>query len=269
MIAAPLDPSDPTTGDVSQAAPSKRVAIIQSGYIPWKGYFDAINLVDEFILYDTVQYTVRDWRNRNRIKSRRGVQWLSVPVRRKGRRDQLIADVEVSDPIWARRHWDALAQAYAKASYFGDLRDRVEKLYLDCEETRLSALNERFIRGLCEMLGITTPISQAPRCEGVAGPTERLVDICRRSGATHYLTGPRAEAYLEAERFAAAGIGVEYLDYSGYPEYPQLFAPFEGGVSILDLLFNTGPDARRYMKTFPESLSAEAIAETLTGPSTS
>jgi hypothetical protein len=230
---------------------SKRIAITQSNYIPWRGYFDFINLADEFFLWDTVQYTSRDWRNRNRIKTPQGPQWLTIPVKR--RREQLIVEAEVSDRDWARRHWKTLVQNYAKAPCFSEVRDAIESLYLEPGQERLSAINEGFIRAISELLGITTPISQAPSVARDAAPTRRLVEICRRARATDYLTGPAAKAYLDEAEFSDAGIRVQYMDYSGYPEYPQLFPPFEHRVSVLDLLFNTGREARRYMKSFAEA----------------
>jgi hypothetical protein len=236
---------------------SKRIAIIQSNYIPWKGYFDVINLADEFFLYDTVQYTTDDWRNRNRIKTPRGPQWLTIPVKR--RFGQLIVDVEVSDPSWAKRHWKTLLQNYAKAPCFSDYRDRMEGLYLESDQTHLSAINERFIRAIADLLGIATLISPAPPTDPDAPPTRRLVEICRQSGAAVYLTGPAARAYLDERDFADAGIRVEYMDYSGYPEYPQLFPPFDHRVSVLDLLFNAGPDAPRYMTSFADSGPPEPV----------
>ncbi len=231
----------------SGSEPGKTVAIIQSNYIPWKGYFDVINAVDEFLLYDTVQYTRRDWRNRNRIKTAQGPQWLTIPVQ--GSRTQRICDVQISDPQWARRHWRTLSQAYARAPCFAAYRDEIEALYSDADERTLSALNERFIRALCELLGITTPIAQSADDTVHETKTEKLVAICVEAGATRYLCGPASRGYIEAWRFAEAGIALAYADYSGYPEYPQLFGPFLHEVSVLDLIFNAGRDARSFMKS--------------------
>lgn len=231
----------------SRSEPGKTVAIIQSNYIPWKGYFDVINGADEFFLYDTVQYTRRDWRNRNRIKTAQGPQWLTIPVQ--GSRAQRICDVQISDPRWAERHWRTLSQAYARAPYFAQYRDEIETLYTSAEERRLSAVNERFIRALCGLLGITTPIALTADDTEHAVKTEKLLAICVAAGATEYLCGPASRDYIEEWRFDAAGIVVTYVDYSGYPEYPQLFGPFLHEVTVLDLIFNTGPDARSYMKS--------------------
>ncbi len=234
-------------------AGGKRVAVIQSNYVPWKGYFDIVNLVDEFVVYDSVQYTRRDWRNRNRIKTPQGLRWLTIPVEVKGNYFQRINETRVSDPRWARRHWRSLSRNYAHALFFDEYRLWLEELYLGSDDVLLSAINERFIRGICELLGITTRISLSPAEEPGGEKSERLVQLCERAGATEYVSGPAGRGYLEEQRFARAGIAVTYMDYSDYPEYPQLFPPFEQEVSILDLILNTGPHARRYMKSFPES----------------
>ena len=231
----------------------KRVAVTQSNYVPWKGYFDMVNLVDEFVVYDSVQYTRRDWRNRNRIKTPQGSRWLTIPVEAKGNYLQRIAETRVSDPHWARRHWRTVSHNYARAPFFDEHRVWLEELYLGCNDVLLSAINERFLRGICNLLGITTPIFRSPDAEPGGERTERLVQLCERASATEYVSGPAARSYLDEDRFARAGIAVTYLDYSGYPEYPQLFPPFEHEVSLLDLILNTGPDAPRYMKSFAES----------------
>lgn len=108
----------------------KKVAILQSNYIPWKGYFDLIGAVDEFILYDDMQYTRRDWRNRNQIKTPQGVQWLTVPVRVKGKYEQKIRDTEIDGSDWAVAHWKALVQNYARAPHFAEIAAWLEPLYL-------------------------------------------------------------------------------------------------------------------------------------------
>ena len=228
---------------------SKRLAILQSNYIPWKGYFDLVNSVDEFILYDTAQFTKNDWRNRNKIKTSRGLLWLSIPVRH--RFGQLIQDTVTSDPTWGRRHWRSLSQAYAKAAYFKMYEPLFEELYKKCsEESNLSNINYLFIREVCAILGIKTTITWSRDYALADGQTKRLVELCKQTRASEYLSGPSARNYIEPDLFARENIKLSFIDYSGYPEYPQLYPPFEHGVSILDLIFNTGPNARTYMKTF-------------------
>jgi hypothetical protein len=228
----------------------KRVAIVQSNYIPWKGYFDLINLVDEFILYDDRQYTRRDWRNRNVIKTATGLHWLSIPVRVKGRYLQRIDETMISEPAWSAKHWRTIAQAYAAAPHFATYRDAIGGLYDAAGEERLSDVNRRFLERICELLGIKTRLTWSSDYSAAGERTERLVSLCRHAGAQQYLSGPAARAYIDDEQFRAAGIELMYMDYAGYPEYPQLHGPFEHGVSVIDLLFNTGPDASRFMKSF-------------------
>lgn len=230
----------------------KKIAIVQSNYIPWKGYFDLVNAVDEFVLYDDMQFTRRDWRNRNLIKTPRGLQWLTIPVVAKGRYFQRICDTVISDPGWGAKHWSTLVHNYSKAPFFARYRPVFEPLYLDHAEAGLSAVNLRFIAAICGILGITTRISWSMDYRPLkAGKTERLVDLCMRAGGTHYVSGPAARDYIEPQWFDAAGVSLSFFDYAGYPEYEQRFGKFEHGVTVLDLLFNVGPEATRFMKTFP------------------
>lgn len=250
--------SEMTTSGAPAASPQRRtavrtVAVVQSNYIPWKGYFDLIQMVDEFILFDDVQYTRRDWRNRNRIKTPSGTEWLSIPVNSKGNYLAPIKDITVSDDGWGRRHWSALLANYGRAPHFKTYGERFEELYMGLRESRLSAINLRFLTVVCEALGIRTRLSwsmdyQFDRFQ--ADRSQRLAELCKKAGATRYISGPTAKGYIDEELFAREGIELTYLDYSSYPEYPQAHPPFEHRVSILDLLFNTGPEAPRYMLSF-------------------
>jgi hypothetical protein len=227
---------------------SKTVAVVQSNYIPWKGYFDLIRAADEFILYDDMQYTRRDWRNRNKIKTPHGTEWLTIPVQVKGKYHQAIKDTLVGDPGWRGQHWQSLLHNYGRAPHFRRYRDEVEALYLGSDEPVLSRINHRFLMALCGWLGIATKITWSMDYRLVEGKSERLLDLCRQAGATTYLSGPAAKGYLDEGVFEAAGIQVRWMDYGGYPEYPQLFPPFDHYVSVFDLLFNAGPDAPAYLK---------------------
>jgi hypothetical protein len=228
----------------------KRVAVIQSNYIPWKGYFDIINSVDEFILLDDVQFTKRDWRNRNRIKAEAGLRWLTIPVFSKGLYEQSIDQTAIAAP-WAEKHWRTLRVSYGKAPCFRDLAPRIERAYEDVAGERLlSDINHKLITVICSILAIPTKISRSTDYPIAGKSTERLISLCQAARATQYLSGPSAASYLDIDKLGAAGICVRYADYSGYRAYPQLHGPFEHRVSILDLLFHTGPDARSYMKSF-------------------
>lgn len=230
--------------------PGKRVAIVQSSYIPWKGYFDLINSVDEFVLFDDAQYTRRDWRNRNRIKTSRGTAWLSIPVSSKGHFDAAIRHIEVDDGEWASRHWRTIRANYARATHFRTYSDLLEQLYLESGETLLSDVNRRFLSGICAILEIRANFKWSWEYEVGDGKTERLVSICRQAGAATYISGPSASTYIDRQQFEDAGIELIYFDYAGYPEYRQMFPPFEHRVSVLDLILNEGPDAPRHMLSF-------------------
>lgn len=200
----------------------KSVAIVQSNYIPWRGYFDLIRAVDEFVILDSVQFTKNDWRNRNRIAGRSGPQWLTVPVRTAGRYGQRIDEAEVADTHWARRHWRSIVQNYGRAPRFGERAQAIEETYRQAAwETRLSRINRLFLDRACSWLGISTRITSAEIYPGHPDRVERLIGICRAAGAARYVSGPRAAVYLDAERFAAAGIAVEFFDYGAVRE-PRL-----------------------------------------------
>lgn len=230
----------------------KKIAILQSNYIPWKGYFDIINMVDEFILYDDMQYTKRDWRNRNKIVTGNGLFWLSIPVVTKGKFYQRINETKVSDHKWADSHWKAIQCNYARSRYFYMYEERIRGIYEKCRnEEFLSKINYCFLKEICDIIGIATDITwSTDYFSAGGGRTERLVRLVKSAGGNYYLSGPAAKDYIEAEIFEEAGITLDWMDYSGYPEYTQLSDTFEHGVSILDLIFNEGPDAEKYMKSF-------------------
>lgn len=227
----------------------KRVAILQSNYIPWKGYLDIIGLVDEFIFYDEVQYTHHDWRNRNKIKTPAGVEWITIPIKVRGNFGQTIKDAEVLDRRWAVKHWRTIRQNYIKAPCFAWCAEWLEPLYGSLEqEPNLSVINSTLLQAVCSALGITTALRWSDEFSYGNGQTQKLVDICRQAGADIYLSGPAAAEYLDEELFAQAGITVEWMNYRGYPEYHQLYGPFEHGVSVIDLLMNEGVNSGKYMQ---------------------
>lgn len=225
----------------------KKVAIVQSNYIPWKGYFDLIAAVDEFILFDDMQFTRRDWRNRNQIKTPQGLQWLTVPVQVKGKYMQAIRDTTIQDSDWAEVHWKTLTANYTRAPHFREIATLLEPLYRERCET-ISALNRRFIEAICVYLGIRTKLTNSWDYSLIEGKSERLADLCRQARATTYVSGPAARNYLDENAFAALGITVDWFNYDDYPTYSQLWGEFNHGVSIVDLLFNRGADAPHAMK---------------------
>jgi hypothetical protein len=229
-----------------------KIAISQSDYIPWKGYFDLINSVDEFVLYDDAQFTRRDWRNRNVIKTSSGLKWLTIPVETKGKFHQKICETRVSEPDWPRRHWSRIAGSYAQAAHFADFGGRVEALYQGLDEAMLSGINGHFLSAIMGMLGIRTKLRRSSEFALLGDKSERLLNICRQAGADTYVSGPSAKAYLDTGLFERAGVRVEWMDYSGYPAYRQLHGEFEHGVSVIDLILNEGSNATRFMKSFPD-----------------
>jgi hypothetical protein len=224
----------------------KKVAILQSNYIPWKGYFDMIASVDEFILFDDMQFTKNDWRNRNKIKTKNGLNWLTIPVGQNIHRR--IRDVVIQDKIWQKKHWHALQASYGRSQHFDEIADWLEPMYMTNKYERLSQLNRQFIDAICNYLGIGTTISNSWDYSLAEGKVLRLVDLCTQIGATEYITGPAAKEYIVESVFEERGIQLTWFDYSEYPEYPQPWGEFTHGVTILDLLFNCGKDAHRYMK---------------------
>lgn len=229
----------------------KKVAILQSNYIPWRGYFDLIASVDEFIVYDDMQYTKNDWRNRNRIRTAHGTQWLTIPVRRTTLQ-QRIRDTEVMDQRWAARHWRTLSQAYARAAHFQFGCGLLADLYTEATTLEhLSEINLLFLTAICKALGIQTRItrSSAYQYDPLADRTTRLVQLVHAAGGTSYLSGPAARQYLNQEQMLMAGIEVHWMNYGGYTAYKQVHgSPFEPAVSIVDLVFNVGPTASQFIR---------------------
>ena len=226
----------------------KKVAISQSNYIPWKGYFDMIASVDEFILYDDMQYTRRDWRNRNQIKTLQGRKWLTVPVQVKGKYHQKIRETKIADDNWATSHWQMLEQNYLHAPYYKEIAEWLKPLFMETSITYLSTLNRTFICAICSYLEIGTIISNSCDYQLTEGKSERLADLCLLAGGTEYVSGPSAKDYIEEEVFTQKNIKFTWFDYDNYPEYPQLYGEFTHSVTILDLIFNCGKESKNYMR---------------------
>jgi hypothetical protein len=225
-----------------------KVVILQPSYIPWRGYFDQISRADLFIFYDDVQYDKHGWRNRNQIKTAQGKQWLTIPVHSKGVTAGIpIKDVRIdwSKP-WAQGHLKALTFTYAKAPWFREYDSWLASVY-DRHDEFLADFTIWLTTEIAHHLGFTlTRFMRSSELPGIEGQkTERIVQILQRVGARCYLSGPSARGYIEQEKFEAAGIQLEYMRYN-YPEYPQLYPPFDPEVTILDLIFMTGPRAPKY-----------------------
>jgi hypothetical protein len=225
-----------------------RICIIQSCYIPWKGFFDLIGRCDEYVVYDSAQFVKGHWHNRNRIKTADGIKWLTIPVTTSGRLGQPIDQVEIEKP-WADQHWRMLQLAYKQAPFFEQFAPTVKAWYERADKKRrLTEVNAIFLFGITELLGMRTRIVRDAAYPADGVKTERLVGILRGAGADRYLSGPSARAYLDEALLASSGVATEWMSYEEYPEYPQLHGDFEHAVTILDLLFNTGAEAPRYLQ---------------------
>ena len=224
----------------------KRVGIIQPNYIPWRGYFDFIRQVDTFVFLDDVQYTKQDWRNRNKIRLKNGdLTWLTVPVRTSA--DTLIKDVEIDHKVpWVRKHLTAIELNYNKTPFFDMYFDPFRKV-LEAGIPLLSDLDMELTKLICGWLGISNELRKSSDLQCAGTKDHKLIEMMQKVGGTHYLSGPAARAYIQPDLWKSAGIEMSYIRYPDYPEYPQIAAPFAPGVSVLDLVFMTGPKASEYI----------------------
>ena len=220
------------------------VAIIQSNYLPWKGYFHIIQSVDHFVFLDSVKYTRRDWRNRNKIKTSEGMIWLTVPVHAK--RLTSINKAVIADYQWQINHPKTLKQYYSKCPYFKKYFPLLEKLY-SRNWIHLSDLNQVFIREISQLLGIKTKFYDDREFSTSPEKNQRLLDIVQKLGADTYITGPSAQVYLKEKIYLQAGIKVRYFQYPKYPEYDQVWGKYHSQVSVLDLIFHKGEKSVNYI----------------------
>ncbi len=224
----------------------KNVAILQSNYIPWKGYFDIIRKSDLFIFHDDLQYTKGDWRNRNKIKTNKGTEWLTIPCG--SSENRMICEVKITDLKWQKEHWNKIVQHYKQAPFFNEYSSFFEPFYLDHHWEFLSELNQKIIVQISkEILNLKTDFDDSRNYSLTMRKQERVIELLKKCDATDYISGPAAKNYLSEETLLKNGIKVHWMDYNHYPEYHQLFPPFEHQVSILDLIFNEGPAALSYL----------------------
>ncbi|MFU2485946.1 WbqC family protein [Thauera sp. WH-1] len=224
----------------------KTIVALQSNYIPWKGYFDLIHDADVFIYYDDVQYTKNDWRNRNKIKTPTGATWLTIPTGSaiKSR----ICEIELPNSTWQIKHWKSISQNYSQCPYFKDYKDFFAQIYLDRQWKNLSELNQFLISNISKLiLGIETEFLDSRNFNLKGSKQDRLLDLLSQAQATEYISGPAGRSYIDENEFFKAGISLKWKDYQGYPEYSQRHPPFDHNVTILDLIFNTGPEASYYI----------------------
>jgi hypothetical protein len=226
-----------------------KCVILQPSYIPWRGYFDQINRADVFVFYDDVQYDKHGWRNRNQIKTAQGRHWLTIPVHSGGVVENSVPikqiEIDWSKP-WNTSHWKALCFAYGRAPFFREYAALLEPFY-QRHDVLLADFTIDLTIALARTLGINhTRFIRSSGMDASGQKTDRLVQILVQLGVKNYISGPSAKDYIENDKLVSAGITLEYIDYN-YPEYPQLHPPFDPNLSILDLLFMTGPDALKFM----------------------
>ena len=229
----------------------KKIAILQSNYIPWKGYFDIINKADEFIIWDNVQYVKKSWRNRNYIKTHNGLQRLTIPVKVSGKYHQKINETKIDNNFWSKKHWKSISLAYQKAPYFNIYKEKFEEIYKKLESfTLLTEANKFFILEICNFLEIKTTIHDSSEFKLLTGRNESVIDLCLQRKADILINGPSAKNHMDENMFKSQGITIEYMEYNNYKKYTQLYNGFEHRVSILDLIFNLGPDTTNFMNSF-------------------
>jgi WbqC-like protein family len=220
-----------------------KVAISQPAYLPWIGYFDLIDQVDQFVVLDNVQFEKQSWQQRNRIKTAAGLQWLTVPVEFRGRLGQQIREVRIRQADFSREHLRAVELAYRRAPFFEDYYDMLRS-HLSAVRTgsSLMELNLGLLRWFLGMLGITTPLVIASELPVAGKRTQLLAAICHHLGAANYVSPLGSAAYLLNEMSIMSQAGVEVLfQHYEHPEYHQLFPPFVPYGCMLDLIFNEGP----------------------------
>jgi len=224
-----------------------RVTILQPSYLPWLGFFEQMARSDKFVLLDDVQYTRRDWRNRNKVRVSEGWAWLTVPVQQKSRFAQSLLETRIDNSLsWRRKHLETLRQHYGKAPFFEKYFSRCQQIYQKDWEFLFDLCLET-IQFLKEEIGIETPLLRSSELKTSGTKAERLISICRELGATHYLSGESASDYISEEDFSGQGIGLEYQNYE-HPVYPQRYPGFVPHLSAIDLLFNCGEQSLGILK---------------------
>jgi hypothetical protein len=224
-----------------------RVTILQPSYLPWLGFFEQMTRSDKFVLLDDVQYTRRDWRNRNKVRVKEGWVWLTVPVQQKSRFSQSLLETRIDNSVsWRRKHLETLRQHYCKAPFFEKYFPRCQQVY-EKDWTFLFDLCLETINLIKEEMGIETPLLRSSEMKPGGEKTERLVSICRELGATHYLSGESGSNYIAEEDFSSQGIALEYQNYE-HPVYPQRYTGFVPHLSAIDLLFNCGEQSLGILK---------------------
>ncbi len=224
-----------------------RVTILQPSYLPWLGFFEQMYRSDQFVLYDDVQFTRRDWRNRNRIRVLEGSVWLTVPVIQKNKFEQSLLETKIDNSTsWKRKHLETIRCHYSKTPFFDLYFPWCEKVF-NSEWDFLLDLSMETIQYLKEQLKINTPLLRSSELDESGNKNDRLISICKQLGATQYLSGESAKNYISEKDFSDQGIELEYQKYQ-HPEYPQRYEGFVPFLSTIDLLFNCGDKSMEFLK---------------------
>jgi len=231
-----------------------RVAIMQPTYLPWCGYFGLIQSVDLFVLLDSVQFSRRSWQQRNQIKTPNGAQWVSVPVISKGKRDQLICDVEIdASASFANAHRRSIELSYSNTQFFEKYADTLLPL-MDYPSPKLADFTISFIEKLKGLIDISTPLIRSSELHGSGVKADLLASLCKEVGATSYVSPPGSKEYLDASNaFKNIGLPVNYFEFK-HPEYPQMYGEFLPYMSIIDMLFNCGEQSSTLIRDASEIL---------------
>ena len=228
-----------------------RAVILQPMYLPWMGYFGLMDLADVFVFYDDVQFVERSWQRRNRIKMPNGDWiWLSVPIVKKF--GQKINEVRINNETdWSEKHWKSIKHAYNKAPYFKEYESLFRDLYAMSWEY-LVDLNICLIKEISKLLKINIKFVLSSELNVSGKKTERLINVLTKLGADEYISGPAAKEYIQPIEFKKSGIRLYWFEFN-HPVYPQLHGDFIPYLSVIDLLFNTGPEAMEYIRKGTEN----------------
>ena len=195
-----------------------KVAILQSNYLPWRGYFSIISSVDLFIFYDDLQYTKNDWRNRNLFLCQNKKVWLTIPCGTDLNRR--ICDVELPQNNWNSIHYNRLSEWYKKSENFDMYKVLLEEMYLKNKFHYLSDFNQHWIKFISkEILGLRTDFADSREFKLRGIKQERLLELIKKTGASEYLSGPAAKDYIDIDTFKNNGVDLSYADYSKLPAY--------------------------------------------------
>jgi hypothetical protein len=226
-----------------------KCVLLQPSYIPWRGHFHQMQKADRFVFYDDVQYDKHGWRNRNKIKTPQGLKWLTIPVLSKGNSTEHIPIKEIEidwKHPWPHKHWESIRQCYGKAPFFKKYAPVLEPYYKQ-KPVLLADFTIETTIAIAELLGLErSKFIRSSSLVASGAKTDRILEVLKQIGATHYISGPAAKEYLDEKKLNDSGISVEWMSYN-YPEYEQFYPPYDPGVTILDLLFMKGPDAPKFI----------------------